>query len=76
MNLASTSKSTKRGHKDVVTLGQLASIIARGNSIDISESSINRILHAPDYIDPSSVGLFEGKHKDVTKAANIEDQVS
>ena len=34
------------------------------------------MLHGPGYMAPSSVGLFEGKHHDVTNATNMEEQAS
>ena len=34
------------------------------------------MLHGPGYMAPSSVGLFEGKHHDVTNTPYREDQAS
>ncbi|KAH0781386.1 hypothetical protein KY290_000984 [Solanum tuberosum] len=59
MNFAADTKTTKRGQKDIaITWGPLISIMVRGKSIDISEATINRMLHGPEYTAPTSVGLF------------------
>uniref|UniRef100_M1E0A8 Uncharacterized protein n=1 Tax=Solanum tuberosum TaxID=4113 RepID=M1E0A8_SOLTU len=77
MNFSADTQTMKRGQKDMaITWGPLNSIIVRGKSIDIFEASINRILYGPKYSAPSSVGLFEGKHHEVTSDAMIEDQNS
>ncbi|KAH0709098.1 hypothetical protein KY284_010525 [Solanum tuberosum] len=77
MNFAADTETTKSGQKDMAsTWGPLNSILVRGKSIDISEASINRILHGPEYSAPISVGLFEGKHHEVTSDATMEDQTS
>uniref|UniRef100_M1E0J0 Putative plant transposon protein domain-containing protein n=1 Tax=Solanum tuberosum TaxID=4113 RepID=M1E0J0_SOLTU len=74
MNLAAETETTKRAHKIVAaTLGPLDIVIVRGKIINISEETINRMLHAPDYTTPTSVGLFEGKHHDVTTVSDMED---
>ncbi|KAH0769048.1 hypothetical protein KY290_013029 [Solanum tuberosum] len=44
--------------------------------MDISEDTINKMLHGPEYIAPSSVGLFESKHHVVTSEAEMEDLTS
>lgn len=77
MNLAAAAETTKRRQKEfATTLGPLESIIVRVKSIDNSDTSINWILHEPKYIAPPSVGLFKGKHHEITNAANMEDQAS
>uniref|UniRef100_M1D9B6 Putative plant transposon protein domain-containing protein n=1 Tax=Solanum tuberosum TaxID=4113 RepID=M1D9B6_SOLTU len=77
MNFAADTETTKRGQKDMAsTWGPLNSIIVRGKSIDISEALINRMLYGPEYSAPVSVGLFEGKHHEVTSDATMEDQTS
>jgi len=59
MNFAADTETTKRGQKEIaINWGPLNSNIVRGNSIDISEGSINRILYGPEYSAPASVGLF------------------
>lgn len=77
MKLVAANETTKRGQREfATTVGPLDSIIVRGKSFDILESFINRILHGPDRIAQSSVGLFEWKHYEVANAANMEDQAS
>ncbi|KAH0698590.1 hypothetical protein KY284_012805 [Solanum tuberosum] len=70
-------KTIKRGQKTLVrTWGPLNSIVVRGKSVDISEDTINKMLHGPEYIAPSSVGFFEGKHHALTSEAEMEDPTS
>jgi len=77
MNFAADTETTKRGQKDMAsTWGPLNSIIVRGKSIDISKASINRIFYGLEYSAPASVGLFEGKHHEVTSDATMEDKTS
>ncbi|KAH0722909.1 hypothetical protein KY290_005575 [Solanum tuberosum] len=77
MNFVADTETTKRGQKYMaITWGPLNSIIVRGKSIDISEASINRMLYGSEYSAPVSVGLFEGKHHEVTRDATMEDQTS
>lgn len=52
------------------TLGPYDLIIVRVWSIDISEISLNLIIHGPYYIAPQLLVLFERKHHDVTNASN------
>uniref|UniRef100_M1DTY9 Integrase core domain containing protein n=1 Tax=Solanum tuberosum TaxID=4113 RepID=M1DTY9_SOLTU len=52
--------------------GPLNSIMVRGKSIDISETTINRMLHGPEYTTPTLVDLFEGKHHAVTSETEME----
>ncbi|KAH0714986.1 hypothetical protein KY284_007891 [Solanum tuberosum] len=42
----------------------------------MSEATINRMLHGPEYSAPTSVDLFEGKHHEVTSDATVEIQSS
>uniref|UniRef100_M1DHD6 Uncharacterized protein n=1 Tax=Solanum tuberosum TaxID=4113 RepID=M1DHD6_SOLTU len=59
MNFVAETETTKRDQKDVATTwGPLNSIMVWGTSIDISEATINRMLHSPEYTAPASVGLF------------------
>ncbi|KAH0720055.1 hypothetical protein KY284_005085 [Solanum tuberosum] len=57
-------------------VGPLNSIIVRGKSVDISEATVNRMLHGPEYSSPASVGLFEGNHHEVTSDTSMEIQSS
>ncbi|KAH0699034.1 hypothetical protein KY284_013249 [Solanum tuberosum] len=77
MNFAADTETTKHGQKDMaITWGPLNSIVVRGKSIDISEASINKMLYGSEYSAPVLVGLFEGKHHEVTSDATIEDHNS
>ncbi|KAH0689131.1 hypothetical protein KY289_016489 [Solanum tuberosum] len=77
MNFAADTETTKHGKKDMaITWAPLNAIIVRGKLTDISEASINRMLHGPEYAAPASVGLFEGKHHEVTSYATMEEQDS
>uniref|UniRef100_M1DW28 Uncharacterized protein n=1 Tax=Solanum tuberosum TaxID=4113 RepID=M1DW28_SOLTU len=59
MNFAAETETTKCGQKDIAsTWGPLNSIIVRGKLVDVSEATINRILHGPEYTAPVSIGLF------------------
>uniref|UniRef100_M1DF18 Uncharacterized protein n=1 Tax=Solanum tuberosum TaxID=4113 RepID=M1DF18_SOLTU len=44
--------------------------------MDISKSTINRMLHGPEYTTPASVGLFEGKYHAMTSETEMQDQSS
>ncbi|KAH0715017.1 hypothetical protein KY284_007922 [Solanum tuberosum] len=73
MNFATDTNTTKRGQKDMAIIwGPLNSNIVRGQSIDIYGASINRMLYCPEYSTPVSIGLFEGKHHEVTTDATME----
>ncbi|KAH0748213.1 hypothetical protein KY290_027445 [Solanum tuberosum] len=77
MNFVAETETTKCGQRDnAITWVPLNSIIVRGESIDISEATINRMLHGPNYTVPFSVGLFEGKHHAVTSDTTMEIQES
>ncbi|KAH0715035.1 hypothetical protein KY284_007940 [Solanum tuberosum] len=77
INFAAETETTKHRQKDIAsTWGPLDSIIVRGTFVNISKSTINRMLHGPEYITPASVGLFEGKHHAVTSEVEIEVQSS
>ncbi|KAH0748361.1 hypothetical protein KY290_027593 [Solanum tuberosum] len=77
MNFVVGIETTKWGQKDVaITLGPLNLIMVRGKSIDISEATINKMLHGLEYTAPASVGLFEGKHHEVTSDTTMEIQSS
>uniref|UniRef100_M1DBW3 Integrase core domain containing protein n=1 Tax=Solanum tuberosum TaxID=4113 RepID=M1DBW3_SOLTU len=77
MNCAAVTETTKHGQKYMaITWGPLNSIIVRGKSIDISEASINKMLYGSKYSAPTSVGLFEGKHNEVTSDATMVDRTS
>ncbi|KAH0781800.1 hypothetical protein KY290_001398 [Solanum tuberosum] len=74
MNFVAEIETTKCGQKDTaITLGPFNSIIVWGKSIDISEATINRMMHGPKYSAPASVGAFEGKHDEVTSDTTMED---
>ncbi|KAH0685649.1 hypothetical protein KY290_017171 [Solanum tuberosum] len=77
INFAADTETTKHGLKDMaITWAPLNSIIVWGKSTDISEVSINRMLHGPEYFAPAAVGLFEAKHHEVTSYATMEEQDS
>ena len=44
--------------------------------INIFEDIINRTVNVPEYITPTFVGLFEGKHHTVTSEFEMEDPCS
>ncbi|KAH0725566.1 hypothetical protein KY284_001431 [Solanum tuberosum] len=72
-NFYAEIETMKRGHKYIaITLGPFNSIVW-GKSIDISEATINRMLHGPEYSAPALVGPFEGKHHEVTSDTMMED---
>ncbi|KAH0689073.1 hypothetical protein KY289_016431 [Solanum tuberosum] len=76
-NFAADTETTNRGQKAFAsTWGPLNSIVVWGKSVDISETTINRMLHGPEYTIPSSVGIFEGKHHVVISEAEMEDPTS
>uniref|UniRef100_M1DZX6 Putative plant transposon protein domain-containing protein n=1 Tax=Solanum tuberosum TaxID=4113 RepID=M1DZX6_SOLTU len=58
------------------TWGPLNSIMVRGTSVDISEATINMMLHGSEYTASASVGLFKGKHHTVTSETEMEVQSS
>ncbi|KAH0746319.1 hypothetical protein KY285_007976 [Solanum tuberosum] len=73
LNFAAEIETINRGQRDIsITRVPLNSIIVWGKSIDISEATINRMLHAPEYSAPASVSLFEGKHHEVTSDTTME----
>jgi len=77
MNFVAEIETTKCGQKDIaITWGPLNSNTVRGKSIDISKATINKMLHGPEYVAPASVGLFEGKHHEVTSDTTMEIQSS
>ncbi|KAH0773546.1 hypothetical protein KY290_010683 [Solanum tuberosum] len=74
MNIAAETETTKRAQKELVaTLDPLDTITVRGRIVNISEETINRMLHGLEYTAPDSVGLFEGKHHVVTSESEMED---
>ncbi|KAK4726943.1 hypothetical protein R3W88_031860 [Solanum pinnatisectum] len=75
MNFSADTETTKRGQSDIaMTWGPLNSIIVRGKSVDILEATIKRMLHGPEYSALASVGLFEGKHHEVTSDTTMAIQ--
>ncbi|KAH0698456.1 hypothetical protein KY284_012671 [Solanum tuberosum] len=77
MNFATETVITKWGQKEITsTWGPLNSIMVWGKSIDISEITINMMLHGPKYTAPTLVGLFEGKHHVATSENEMEVQSS
>uniref|UniRef100_M1DG46 Integrase core domain containing protein n=1 Tax=Solanum tuberosum TaxID=4113 RepID=M1DG46_SOLTU len=76
MHETRTLRQLNVGRRKLPVPGPLNSIFVRGTSIDISEDTINRMLHGPEYTAPTSVDLFEGKHHAVTSDTKIEVQSS
>ncbi|KAH0698666.1 hypothetical protein KY284_012881 [Solanum tuberosum] len=77
MNFVAHSETTKRDYKEFAsTWGPLNSIMVRGTFVDISEATINRMLHGPTYTPPTSVGLFKGKKNTITSESEMEDPTS
>ncbi|KAH0748227.1 hypothetical protein KY290_027459 [Solanum tuberosum] len=77
MNMAAETETTKRAQKTLAaTFVPLDTIIIRGKTVNISEETINRMLHGPEYTTPTSVGLFEGKHYAVTSESEMDDPTS
>uniref|UniRef100_M1E122 Uncharacterized protein n=1 Tax=Solanum tuberosum TaxID=4113 RepID=M1E122_SOLTU len=60
MNFTAETETTKWGKKDLAsTWGPLNSIMVRGKWIDISEATINKMMHGLEYTAPDSIGLFK-----------------
>jgi len=51
-------------------------VSVQGQSIDIYETRVNRMLHGPEYRTHVSVGLFEGRHQTVTSETEMDDPSS
>uniref|UniRef100_M1DY22 Putative plant transposon protein domain-containing protein n=1 Tax=Solanum tuberosum TaxID=4113 RepID=M1DY22_SOLTU len=51
-------------------------VSVQGQSIDISETRVNRMLHGPEYRTHVSVGLFEVRHQTVTSETEMDDPSS
>ncbi|KAH0773539.1 hypothetical protein KY290_010676 [Solanum tuberosum] len=76
MNFTAHTEITKKGKKAVATTWPpLAEVVLRGEVVDISETTLKRFLHGPEYTTPSIVGLFEGRHHAVASEVEMEDRV-
>lgn len=50
MNFVADTESTKKGQKTfVATWGPLDAVLVRGKFVDISETTIKRMIHDPEY---------------------------
>ncbi|KAH0768934.1 hypothetical protein KY290_012915 [Solanum tuberosum] len=77
MNTVVVTETTKRAQKTLATiLAPLDTITIQGKIVNISEESINRMLHGPEYATPASAGLFEGNHHAVTSESEMKDHTS
>ncbi|KAH0709206.1 hypothetical protein KY284_010633 [Solanum tuberosum] len=59
MNFTAHTEITKKGKKAFATTWPpLAEVVFRGEAVDISETTLKKFLHGPEYTTPSIVGLL------------------
>ncbi|KAH0698454.1 hypothetical protein KY284_012669 [Solanum tuberosum] len=75
MNIVAETETTKRAQKTLAaTLSPLDTITIRGTIVNISEETIDTMLHCLEYTAPTSV--FKGKYHAITSESEMEDPIS
>uniref|UniRef100_M1DKQ1 Integrase core domain containing protein n=1 Tax=Solanum tuberosum TaxID=4113 RepID=M1DKQ1_SOLTU len=75
MNIVEETETTKRAQKTLAaTLSPLDTITIRGTIVNISEETIDMMLHCLEYTAPTSV--FKGKYHAITSESEMEDPTS